>query len=427
LCAEDRGQFEQILRNWPYRDAVRAIVVTDGERILGLGDLGANGMPIPVGKLTLYTVCAGVAPLKTLPVMLDVGTDNAALLGDPLYIGIHSRRLRGSAYDELIDEFVQAVTRVFPQALLQFEDLGNGNAFRLLARYRERLCCFNDDIQGTGAAALAGLYSALRATSRRLTEQRVLFFGAGEAALGIAGLLVAALMEEGLSERAALERCWLVDSHGLVVSSRTELPAHKRRYAHDHAPLTALLDIVERVQPTALIGASAVGGAFTQPVLAAMARINARPIVFALSNPTAKAECTAEQAYGWTDGRVVFASGSPFPPVHRGDQTFVPGQGNNLYVFPGVALGVVASQARIVTDEMFMLAARTLADMVSPHDLAQGRLYPPLARIREISAELGSAVAALAYTRGLARAPHPVDLAGFIRAQMYQPVYHEYS
>lgn len=426
LCAGDCGNIENILSNWPYREEVRAIVVTDGERILGLGDLGANGMPIPVGKLTLYTVCAGVAPLQTLPVMLDVGTDNAALLADPLYIGTHEPRIRGEDYDAMIDEFVQAVVRVFPRAVLQFEDFGNANALRLLNRYRNFVRCFNDDIQGTGAAALAGLYSALRVTGRPLAEQRVVFFGAGEAASGTAALMVSAWMAEGLSEQEALARVWLVDSHGLVVKSRDDLSAHKRHYAQDHAPLVSLLDIVNAIEPTVLIGVSAVGGAFTQPVLEAMARHNARPIVFALSNPTANAECTAEQAYAWTDGRVVFASGSPFPPVHRGGQTFVPGQGNNLYVFPGVALGVIVSDARLVTDEMFLAAAKTLAGLLSADDLAQGRLYPPLSQIRDISAHIATAVAALAYERGLAEHPRPDDLASYVREQMYEPVYREY-
>jgi malate dehydrogenase (oxaloacetate-decarboxylating)(NADP+) len=426
LSADDRGRIAKVLRNWPYPREVAVIVVTDGERILGLGDLGANGMGIPVGKLTLYTACGGIAPLKTLPVMLDVGTDNEALRADPLYIGIRRRRLRGVDYDELLDEFVRAVHWVFPQALLQFEDFGNANAFRLLARYRDSLCCFNDDIQGTGSAALAGLLAALRITGGQLADQRILFFGAGEAALGIAGLIVSALREEGLSEAEARRRCWLTDSKGLVTQGRADLSAHKRPYAHEHAPMCDLLEIVTAVEPTALIGVSAVAGAFTQPVLDVMARANPRPIVFALSNPTAKAECTAEQAYAWTDGRAIFASGSPFPPVEFHGRIFVPGQGNNVYVFPGVGLGVIACGARVVTDEMFLVAARTLVGQVSPAELAQGRLYPSFARIREISAGIATAVARLAWDRGIASRERPADIASYIRAQMYEPVYQSY-
>ncbi len=426
VCADDRGRVEPVLRNWPYGDAVRAIVVTDGERILGLGDLGANGMGIPVGKLTLYTVCAGIAPLTTLPLMLDVGTENAALLADPLYIGTRRRRLRGPAYDALVEELVAAVQRVFPQALLQFEDFGNANAFRLLDQYRERLCCFNDDIQGTGAASLAGLYAALRLTGGRLADQRFLFLGAGEAALGIANAIVAALQDEGLGEAEARTHCWLIDTHGLVVQARTDLPAHKRPFAHAHAPLADLRAAIEALRPTALIGVSAVGGAFTQPVIEAMARNNPRPIIFALSNPTAKAECTAEHAYAWSGGRAIFASGSPFAPVELEGHTYVPGQGNNVYIFPGVALGVITARARTVTDEMFLVAARTLAARVTDEDLAQGRLYPPLAHIRDLSADIATAVAQLAYARGLAQAPVPADVAQSIRDQMYEPAYPSY-
>jgi len=426
LSADDRGRIAQILGNWPYREEVRAIVVTDGERILGLGDLGAHGMGIPVGKLALYTVCGGVPPLQTLPIMLDVGTNNETLRAEPLYIGTRRPRIRGPEYDALIEEFVSAVQQAFPNALLQFEDFGNANAFRLLDTYRDQLCCFNDDIQGTGSAALAGLYAALRITGGQMSAQRFVFLGAGEAALGIASVVVAALMQEGLPETEARRRLWLVDTHGLVVESRSDLPAHKRRYAQPHAPMGDLLSIVEAVKPTVLVGASAAAGAFTAAVLQAMARLNERPIVFALSNPTSKAECTAEQAYAATDGRVVFASGSPFPPVHHAGRTFVPGQGNNLYIFPGVALGVIACRARTVTDEMFLVAARALANAVSEDELAEGRLYPPLARIRDISALIATAVAELAYERGLARRERPADLAGFVRHQMYQPAYQSY-
>jgi malate dehydrogenase (oxaloacetate-decarboxylating)(NADP+) len=425
LSARDGGRMAEVLRNWPHWD-VRIIVVTDGERILGLGDLGADGMGIPVGKLSLYAACAGIRPSLCLPVTLDVGTENERLLSDPLYIGLRQRRLRGEAYDALVDEFMDAAQDRFPGVLIQFEDFANINAFRLLSRYRERLCTFNDDIQGTGSVALAGLYSALRIAGGKLSEQTVLFQGAGEAAVGIADLVVGAMRDEGLSEAEARGRCWLVDSGGLVVRARSGLAEHKQPYAHDRAPLPNLLAAIEALRPTALVGVSGQPGAFGQPVLQAMARWNRRPIVFALSNPTSKAECTAEQAYTWTEGRAIFASGSPFAPVTFGGKTYVPGQGNNAYVFPGVGLGVIASGARLVTDEMFFAAARALAEQVSEADLAQGLIYPPLGSIREVSAAIAAAVAGVAYRRGLATQPEPDDLLANIQAQMYTPVYQSY-
>lgn len=427
VAASDKGRVAGVLRNWPHRD-VRIIVVTDGERILGLGDLGAQGMGIPVGKLSLYTACAGVHPRLCLPVTLDVGTDNQSLLADPLYIGLRQCRLRDDAYDDLVDEFMAAAANLWPGVLIQFEDFANRNAFRLLSKYRERFCTFNDDIQGTGGVALAGIYSALRITGGRLPDQKVLFLGAGEAATGIAGLIVAAMEAEGLLPEEARRRCWLVDSQGLVVHGRAGLAAapHKLPYAHEHPPLPDLLSAVQALQPTIIIGVSAQPGGFSQGVLQAMARLNDRPIVFALSNPTTKAECTAEQAYTWTEGRAIFASGSPFPPVTLGDVTHVPGQGNNAYVFPGVGLGVIACGARLVTDEMFFAAARALADQVSEADLEQGLVYPPLAEIREVSAAIAVAVARVAYERGLATRPRPDDLLAHVQAQMYVPRYESY-
>ena len=425
ISARDRGRIAEVLRNWPRRD-VRIIVVTDGERILGLGDLGAFGMGIPVGKLSLYTACAGVHPSLCLPVTLDVGTDNERLLDDLLYFGIRQRRLRGQAYDDLIEEFMTAVQEVFPNVLVQFEDFANRNAFRLLEKYRDRQCSFNDDIQGTGAVALAGLYSALRITGGQLAEQTVLFQGAGEAAIGIANLIVSAMVSEGLSEDEARRRCWLVDSGGLVVKSRTNLAAHKLPYAHDYQQLPDLLAATQALHPTAIVGVSGQGGTFSQPVLEAIASDNERPIVFALSNPTSKAECTAEQAYTWTAGRAIFASGSPFAPVTLSDKTFVPGQGNNAYIFPGVGLGAIISGASRVTDEMFFAAARALADEVSEEDLEQGLIYPPLDEIRQASAAIAAVVARVAYRQGLAIQPEPDDLLAHIQAQMYVPTYRSY-
>jgi len=425
VSAGDRGRVAAVLRNWPTRD-VKIIVVSDGERILGLGDLGANGMGIPVGKLSLYTACAGIHPAATLPVMLDVGTNNAAFLNDPLYIGLKQPRLRGPDYDALVEEFMNASQAVFPGVVVQFEDFANLNAFRLLHSWRERMCCFNDDIQGTASVALAGLYSALRVTRGKLSGQRLLFLGAGEAATGICDLAVAAMASEGLNEVEARQRCWLVDSKGLVVKSRTDLGEHKRPYAHDHPQLPDFPSAVRVLKPTAIVGVAAVGKTFTREVLEEMAHINERPIVFALSNPTSQAECTAQEAYLWTGGRALFACGSPFDPVTLSGRTHVPRQGNNSYIFPGVGLGLVAARASRVTDDMFLAAARALADLVTPQDLEQGSLYPPLARVRDVSARIAAAVAEVAFSRGLAGVPRPADLPAFVRSQMYQPAYRSY-
>jgi malate dehydrogenase (oxaloacetate-decarboxylating)(NADP+) len=425
IGANDRGRVKQVLQNWPYKPAI--IVVTDGERILGLGDLGANGMGIPVGKLCLYTACAGIHPSLCLPIMLDVGTDNDALLKEPYYIGLRQRRLRGAAYDELLDEFMSAAQEVFPGVLIQFEDFANRNAFRLLHAYRERCCTFNDDIQGTAAVALAGVLSALRVTGARLEEQKILFFGAGEAASGIADLLVAAMQAKGLARDAARKRCWLFDSQGLVVGGRDRLAEHKQAYAHAHHPVPEFGEAVRRLEPTAIIGVGAVHGVFTPQVLEDMARFNKRPIVFALSNPTSKGECTAEEAYRHTAGRALFACGSPFDPVALDGRSFVPRQGNNSYVFPGIGLGVIASRARGVTNEMFMAAAHALAAQVTEADLAQGSLYPALPRIRGVSAAIAAAVADTAWRAGLSLEPRPADVDAFIRGQMYDPRYRSYA
>jgi len=425
LSIDDQGDMARIMRNWPNRD-VRAIVVTDGERILGLGDLGVSGMGIPVGKLALYTACAGVHPSYCLPIALDVGTNNEALLKDPLYFGTKRRRVRGEEYDSFIEEFVRAVTEVFPNALIQFEDFGNTNAFRLLHRYRDRVCTFNDDIQGTAAVTLAGVFSALRITGGKLTEQKFLFLGAGEAGVGIADLIVSTLVKEGLQEAEARERCYFVDSKGLVVKSRAGLQDHKKPYAHDYAPLPDLATAVEDLKPTVLVGVSGQPQTFTRPVIEAMAKLNERPIVFALSNPTSKAECTAQQAYEWTGGRAIYASGSPFDPVTLEGKRYVPGQGNNAYIFPGVALGVIATGASRVTDEMFAAAAAALAHTVSKSDLDSGLIYPPLGKVRQVSADIAVAVARIAFERKLATLPEPKDLPAYIRSRMWEPKYEVY-
>ncbi len=425
VSAADRGRVAQVMRNWPHREA-SMIVVTDGERILGLGDLGANGMGIPIGKLALYTACAGLHPRRCLPVMLDAGTNNEALLADPLYLGLRQKRLSGEALDDLVEEFVHAAQEVFPGIVVQFEDFANHNAFRLLERYRDRICCFNDDIQGTASVSVAGIFSALRITRRAMSEQTFLCLGAGEAATGISDLLVSAMVADGLDEASARRRCWMVDSKGLVVASRAGLAAHKRAYAHEHPVVADFLGAVKALKPTAIIGVGATPGLFTREVIEEMTRLNERPIVFALSNPTSKAECTAEQAYAWSGGRALFASGSPFDPVTLDGRRFVPRQGNNSYIFPGVGLGVVAVRATRVTDEMFMAAARTLAETVGEDDLAQGSLYPPLNRVRDVSARIATAVAEVAFRRGLAGVEPPEDLADYVRSQMYEPRYASY-
>jgi len=421
ISANERGKIAEVLRNWPYQS--KLIVVTDGERILGLGDLGANGMGIPVGKLSLYSACAGVHPELCLPIVLDVGTNNDELLRDPYYLGLRQKRLTGTAYDEFVDEFMTAARETFPGVLIQFEDFANHSAFRLLHKYRDEIPVFNDDIQGTAAVALAGLFSALRVNRGKLRDQRLLFLGAGEAATGIADLVVSAMMAEGATEAEALRRNWLVDSRGLVVRGRDGLSGHKLRYAHDHAAITDFATAIKILKPTAIIGVAAVGGAFTPDVLRTMAVLNQRPIVFALSNPTSKSECSAEDAYRYTEGRALFACGSPYDPVKLNGRTFVPRQGNNSYIFPGVGLGAIACSSRLVTDEMFMSAAHALADCVKPDDLDQGSLYPALPRIREVSARIATAVANVAYQNGLAVGPPPNDLSGFIEAQMYDPHY----
>jgi malate dehydrogenase (oxaloacetate-decarboxylating)(NADP+) len=401
-------------------------VVTDGERILGLGDLGADGMGIPVGKLSLYTACAGIDPAVCLPVTIDVGTNNEQLLSDPLYIGRVHHRVRGPAYDGLIEEFVTAVQGQFPQALIQFEDFANQNAFRLLAKYRDRACVFNDDIQGTSSVVLAGLYSAVRITKRPLIDQKFLFFGAGEAGTGTADLIVDQLKAEGLSEQEARNRCWFIDSQGLVVERRTDLAEHKRPYAHDHPFIVDPLSILETLRPTGIIGVSGTPGIFIAPLLRRMAAINERPIIFALSNPTSKSECTAEDAYRLTDARALFASGSPFGPVLINGRKFIPSQGNNSYIFPGLGLGIVASASKRVTNGMLLAAARALADEVSESDFKEERIYPALSRIREVSLKIAVAVAKKAYDQDLAATPRPADLESYIRTHVFEPTYCSY-
>ncbi|HUF08099.1 MAG TPA: NAD-dependent malic enzyme [Rhodothermales bacterium] len=420
-----RGYIKDVLRNWPQRN-VRVVVVTDGERILGLGDLGANGMGIPVGKLALYTACAGIPPKSTLPILLDVGTNNEVLLEDPLYMGTQQHRLTGKPYEDFVDEFVWALREVYPDCVLQFEDFGNHNAFALLHQYRDRICTFNDDIQGTAAVTAAGIFSALRLTKESLEDQRILFFGAGEAALGIADLLVHAMGRSGIDAESARKRCWLLDSRGLVVKGRERVSEEKARYAHDFPDAKTLAEAVDALKPTALIGVSGQPQTFTKEIVERMAALNERPIVFALSNPTSQSECTATQAYEWSRGRAIFASGSPFDPVVFEGHTLVPGQGNNAYVFPGIGLGVMASRATRVTDDMFLAAAQSLASQVEESSLNLGRVYPPLSDIQNVSLKIAVEVFKTATEAGLARTPIPKDLPAYIASLRYDPTYPMY-
>ncbi|XP_072711480.1 NADP-dependent malic enzyme [Ciconia boyciana] len=428
ITIHDRGHIATMLKSWP-ENIIKAIVVTDGERILGLGDLGCYGMGIPVGKLALYTACGGVKPHECLPVMLDVGTDNEALLKDPLYIGLRHKRIRGQAYDDLLDEFMEAVTsRYSMNCLIQFEDFANANAFRLLHKYRNKYCTFNDDIQGTASVAVAGLLAALRITKNRLSDHTVLFQGAGEAALGIANLIVMAMEKEGVSKDTAIKRIWMVDSKGLIVKGRASLTPEKQRFAHEHGEMKNLEDIVKDIKPSVLIGVAAIGGAFTKQILQDMAALNKRPIIFALSNPTSKAECTAEQCYKYTEGRGIFASGSPFDPVTLpSGQTLYPGQGNNSYVFPGVALGVISCGLKHIGEDVFLTTAEVIAQQVSEENLQEGRLYPPLVTIQHVSLKIAVRIAEEAYRNNTASIyPQPKDLEAFIRSQVYSTDYNSF-
>ncbi|XP_073475832.1 NAD-dependent malic enzyme, mitochondrial isoform X1 [Aquarana catesbeiana] len=424
----DKGHIRSILENWPETD-VKAVVVTDGERILGLGDLGVYGMGIPVGKLCLYTACAGIRPRTCLPVVIDVGTDNPALLKDPFYMGLYQKRDRTQLYDDLIDEFMDAVTdRYGRNTLIQFEDFGNHNAFRFLRKYREKYCTFNDDIQGTASVALAGLLATQNAINKPITEHRVLFLGAGEAALGIANLIVMSMMENGISAEAAREKIWMFDKYGLLIQGREEgVDGNQESFGHSSPDqsVKSFLDAVNVLKPTAIIGVAGAGRLFTEDVVKAMSAINERPVIFALSNPTTKAECTAEEAYTWSEGRCLFASGSPFDKVTLSDgRSFKPGQGNNAYVFPGVALAVILSGVRHISDRVFLEAAKALAEQLTAEELDQGRLYPPLSNIHEVSICIAVKVMEFVYRNGMAfQYPEPLDKNAYVRSKVWTTEY----
>lgn len=424
VSIEDKGQVAELVANCP-QEEVDIIVVTDGERILGLGDLGTGGMGIPKGKLSLYTACAGIHPERSLPVVIDVGTNNPALLKDPLYLGLQQPRVDGDAYYELVDEFITAVRKRWPNVLIQFEDFANRHAFKLLDIYREKVTCFNDDIQGTASVTVSAFMSAAKAKGTKVSDEKILFLGAGEAALGCSALLVQAMMEEGLTEEQAKDRIFLFDSKGLVVKSRTNLSESKLEFAKDLDVCATFLDAIETVKPTAIVGLAAQSGAFNAYVLGAMARLNERPIIFALSNPTSKAECTAREAYTYTEGRCLFACGSPFPPVELNGKTYIPRQGNNSYVFPGIGLGALYTKARLIPDGVFLTAARALTETVSQEDLAKGSLLPPLTEVRNVSRHIAQRVAEYCLNSGIAQIERPEDLTKALEEYMYKPKYME--
>jgi len=397
--------------------------VTDGERILGLGDLGVGGMGIPVGKLALYTACAGVSPELTLPVVLDVGTNNQTLLEDPLYLGLPQNRVRGPEYDAFIDEFVQAVEELYPACCIQWEDFANFHAYPILERYKDKICTYNDDIQGTAGIALAGIYGALRISGEKLSDQCFLFLGGGAAATGIAELISAAMVLEGLSLEEARKRNWLFDINGLITTSRADLADFQKPFAHEHDAIGHFVDAIQALKPTGIIGVSTVPKLFNQGVIEAMSRINERPIIFPYSNPTSRSECTAEEAYKWSNGKAIFASGSPFDPVQFGGQTFVPGQGNNVYIFPAMGLAVLATSAKRVTQEMFICAAQAVAEQVPQQLLDTGLIYPPQSQIFHASLHVAIRVATWVFDNKLAGVPRPADIDAHVRSCCYKPEY----
>ena len=422
LSITRRGKVRDVLKNWPEKD-VRFICVTDAGRILGLGDLGANGMGIPIGKLQLYTACAGVPPQYLLPMYLDAGTNNEQYLHDPLYLGMRKTRPSTNELYSFVDEFVEAVQEVFPKCCIHFEDWTGVDAVHLLQRYREKYCVYNDDVQGTAGIVLAGMINAAKIKGKKLSDEKYLFLGAGSAGIGLADLLCSAMAQEGLTLKQAQSRVYMFDINGLLEDTRTDLVDFQKPYAHKHAPTRDFVAAIESIKPTTIIGVSTVGGTFTQKVIEAMSRVNERPVVLALSNPTDHAECTPEQAYTWSKGKAIYAAGVQFPPVHYEGQTFLPGQANNFYIFPAVGMAIFATEASRVTDEMFIEAARAVADQVPSELLKQGLLYPLQSNILEIEVQTAARVADLVFDSGLARVPRPNDTVAFIRQHVYKPEY----
>ncbi|MXS85018.1 NAD-dependent malic enzyme [Nitrosomonas sp. HPC101] len=421
ITPEDRGKIVSCLENWP-ETSVKIIVVTDGERILGLGDLGANGMGIPVGKTSLYVACAGIDPGRCMPVMLDVGTGNQALREDPLYLGYPYPRLTGQDYLSLVDEFVAAVRHQFPDALIQFEDFSSQNAFALLDRYAGQVRCFNDDIQGTAAVTLAGIYASCRITHKSFADLKIMLLGTGSAATGVAELLLPAFKAVGLSEAEARSRISFVDRQGLVTVAREQIKPRIRPFAQERAPVD-FIDAIAAIRPDVLIGATGTAGAFSEAAIREMARCQEHPVIIALSNPTSHTECTAEQAYRWSEGRAVFASGSPFSPVMLGERVYYSAQGNNVYIYPGIGLGMIVSRARLVVERMFLAAAEELANRVSPAEIERGLIYPDIARVRDISQGIAVRVCQIARQDGLTGEDLSADLEVNVQALMYEPGY----
>jgi len=422
ISIDQKDHIKDILRNWPEED-IRFTVVTDGGRILGLGDLGVCGLGIPIGKLALYTGCAGVPPEYTLPIVLDTGTNNEAFLSDPLYPGIRQKRITGQEYDDFIEAFVKAVNEVYPKICIQWEDFKGVDAIRILNKYRDKVCTYNDDIQGTAAIATAGFISISRLMGKPFTEQKFLFLGAGAAAFGIADLLMQKFQKDGLSRKEALEHIWMFDVNGLLVNSRTDLADYQKQFAHSGEFTSVFAEAILQVKPTAIIGVSTVGGAFNQQVIENMSLINERPIIFPYSNPTSHSECTAEQAYTWSKGKAVFASGSPFTPVEYEGKTYTPGQGNNVFIFPAMGLAIFATGAKRVTDEMFITAAEAVAEQVTPDDFENGLIYPRVKDILKVSINVAVKVAEEIFYSGFAGVERPEDIRTFIESKMYVPVY----
>jgi len=422
LSITRRGKVKEILENWPQRD-VRFICVTDGGRILGLGDLGANGVGIPIGKLQLYTACAGVPPQYLLPMYLDAGTNNEQYLRDPLYLGMRKTRPPTEDLYSFVDEFVEAVQEVFPKCCIHFEDWTGVDAVHLLERYRDKYCVYNDDVQGTAGITLAGMINAARLKGTKLRDEKYLFLGAGSAGIGLANLLCSAFVLQGLSIKEAQSRVYMFDINGLLESTRTDLVDFQKPYAHKHAPTRDFVAAIEDIKPTTIIGVSTIGGAFNQKVVEAMSRINKRPAILALSNPTEHAECTPEQAYTWSNGKAIYAAGVQFAPVHLNGKTFLPGQANNFYIFPAVGMAIFATQAKRVTDEMFIEAGQAVADQVPKDLLDQGLLYPLQSNILETEVQTAARVAKLVFDSGLARVDRPKDMVAFIRKHVYTPEY----
>lgn len=430
LSLEHKGQIKQILQARPEKD-IRFIVVTDGSRILGLGDLGSNGMGIPIGKLALYTATAGVPPEYQLPVMFDMGTNNPTLLNDPLYLGLRQTRIEGKVYEELMDEFVQAVQKVYPKCCIQFEDFANYKAIPLLAKYRNKICMFNDDIQGTASVTVAGFYSAKRYTNMDIKDHTILFLGAGSAAHGIADLLCYAMQKEGLTAEQARDKCWMFDTKGLVVQGRERLEEFKKPYAKKFENLKNFAECIRQIKPTAIVGVSTTPGLFTPEVIEEMSKINDYPLIFPLSNPTSQEECTAEEAYRCSDGRALYAAGVLFDPVKYKGKTFYPAQANNLWIFPAVGMAVCATEATRVTDEMFLVAAQTLAQQLTDEQIKSGMLFPPESDIIQVSMQISSAVAQVIFDSGLAgkgieRPDYDDHIITLIEQKVYHPFYDKY-